>query len=102
MVVEIKNIGISLKKYLSSKYKDFKDLKREERKRIADELISSGEFDKYPLHDLENMLRINTIDNDCPKNLGTSRSPFYKNESLEEFYKRRQRTEKKIAKILYK
>ncbi|MDI6606269.1 MAG: hypothetical protein QME65_03900, partial [Candidatus Omnitrophota bacterium] len=59
-----------LAEYLSSHCKDFKCLKREERRKISEELIESGEFDRKSLHDLEDMLRIKTIDNDFPERLG--------------------------------
>lgn len=91
-----------LKKYLSSRCKDFKYLKREERKKIANEVIESGEFYNNSLHDLEDMLRIKTVDDDYPERLGVSLSPFYEDESLDEFKRKRQKTEKKILKRLYK
>ena len=91
-----------IKKYLSSKCTDFKYLKRNERRKIAEELIQSGEFSKMALHDIEDMLRINTIDEDYPKNLGTTLSRYYKNESLSDFDKKRKNTEIKIKKYLYK
>lgn len=83
------------------KNKDFKNLSREKRKLIARELEEKGELYKRPLHEIEEILHIETIDNDYPKHMIISLSTFYKNESLENFEKRRKRTERKILNLLY-